>query len=510
MTTSSEGALQPETAGGPGAVLAALGGAGRAEVRETHISYVFLAGDSAFKLKKPVVLPFLDYGSRERRRRLCHEEVRLNSRLAPSVYRAVLAVVPDGDTFRLCPGDRPDAVEHVVWMRRFREDRTLAARVAASRVAEADAEAVGARLARFHEEAAIETAGDPCAAARASAEETFAELSELRDPELVRLVDAGRRFTDGFLRAHGAEMRARRVVDGHGDLRAEHVLLEGGGVEVVDCVEFDPALRHVDPGADLAFLVMDLIRLGAAGLARALVRGYEASGGDAGDDALLAFHAAQRAWVRAKVALVRARQVGEATGSREVRELLELARRLSWRARRPLLLLVGGLSRSGKSTLAAEIGRISGAPVLSSDVVRKQLAGVAPGAHAPAGSYSAEASRRTYTELGRLADRELRRGGVVIVDATFRDAADRAAFVAALGRWPAGTRFVECVAPVELRAERAAAHGAGDASDATPAIAVAQRFDPVTEVEPSRHIVLHTDRPPAVLATEVEERLDVT
>lgn len=390
--TSQSLAAPPDTPPGVEAVLGALCAALPVEVHETHISWVFLAGDSAYKLKKPLVLPFVDYGTHERRRQMCHEEVRLNRRLAPSIYRGVVAVVPSENGFRFEHADHPEAVEHVVWMRRFREQHTLASRVVGGEVESADVEAVAALLAEFHAGATVLGGVDPCESVRAAADETFAELGVLCPPGLLPLVDAGRRFTKSFLHNHGTEMRARarsgRVVDGHGDLRAEHVLVEDGAVEVVDCVEFDPALRGIDAGADLSFLLMDLERLGAADIARELLSAYVAHGGDPGDADLVAFHAAQRAWVRAKVALVRARQLGESS-SAEAQDLLELAQRLSWRARQPLLLLVCGLSASGKSTLAREIGRVSGVEVLSADLVRKRMAGVAPTDHARSEHYTA-------------------------------------------------------------------------------------------------------------------------
>jgi uncharacterized protein len=486
------------------------------EVRETHISWVFLAGQSAYKLKKPIVLPFVDYGTRERRRHMCDEEVRLNRRLAPSIYRGVRAVVPRGDGFRLEPADHPDAVEHVVWMRRFREERTLASMVARGAVREVDIEAVGARLAEFHAAAPVVSHVEQVAATRAASEETFNVLSELCPPPLLPLVVAGRHFTEAFLRKHGRDLRARTragcVRDGHGDLRAEHVLLDGE-LEVVDCLEFDPALREIDVGADLSFLVMDLERLGEPGLARRLVQAYRAGGGDPGEDTLIAFHAAGRAWVRAKVALIRARQIGadRQRAEGEAQGLLELARRLSWRARRPLLLVVCGLSATGKSTLARELARISGAATLSSDVVRKRLAGLAPTEHGRPEHYTTAFNRRTYAELGLLTDRELGRTGAAIVDATFRDRADRDAFMAPLG-WTLGeeTRFIECVAPPAIREQRAAARAraASDPSDATPAVVAAQQFDPVSTAGGERHLVLRADRPVAFLADEVEAWLD--
>jgi uncharacterized protein len=277
------------------------------ELRETHISWVLLKGDRAYKLRKPVRLPFLDYGSLERRHRLCREEVRLNRRLAPDVYRGVRALVPDSDGVRLAPEDAHGAIEYLVEMRRYDEDATLARRLDAGTAGADEIAAVGRRIAAFHAGAA--RPADPeraVAAFEAMLSENFATLRELHaDPPLI---DDAERLATAVLAGRRNELlrRARTglVRDGHGDLRAEHVVLERG-IEIVDCVEFDPALREIDVGLDLAFLVMDLLRRDER-LAIALVSAYREAGGDPGDDALVDFFAAQRALIRAKVALVRA------------------------------------------------------------------------------------------------------------------------------------------------------------------------------------------------------------
>ena len=476
------------------------------EVHETHISYVFLTADRAYKLKKAVVLPFVDYGTRERRRAMCEAELRLNRRLAPGVYLAVRSVAPDGPGFALGDADEPAAVEHVVEMTRFDADRTLAARIARGDVSVADVARVAERLARFHRELpAAAATGSPLTPLRIAADETFRTLHELVGVDDRPLVTAGDRFTRAFLAGRADEIAGRAgaglVRECHGDLRAEHVLLNGE-VEVVDCLEFDPVLRTIDVGADLAFLVMDLERLGRGDLAGALVRSYAEHGGDAGSAGLVAFHAAQRAWVRAKVALLQGRE-------RDARDLLHLARTLAWRARGPLLLLVCGLSGSGKTTLAHELESRSGAPVFSSDPVRKSLAGLDPSERARPEHYEEAFNRRTYEELARLARRELDAGRSAIVDATFRHSADRRSFLAALGPDAPAPVFVECVAPRATLLERSAARARqSGVSDATPDVVRAQRFDFLAEAQPARHAIVRTDQPTSTIAAAVEERLD--
>jgi len=484
------------------------------EVVESHISWVFLAGDRAFKLRKPVVFPFLDYGTPERRREMCEAEVRLGQRLAPDLYLGVRPVTrSEGGGWALgAPGDPGE--EHVVEMRRFDESRTLAALVSRG---EADAElvrSVARRVARFHRSAEPAPPGSFDAGAVAdTVSENFGTLLPYADALGSKELAAAHRFAVAFLHARHEQLedRATRgfVRDCHGDLRAEHVILEGGSVEVFDPLEFDPALRQIDVSADLAFLVMDLVAAGAADLGTALISEYESAGGDHGGRPLLFFYAAYRAWVRAKVACLRA---GELEPSErgdplaEARQFAELARRLAWRARGPLVIVVCGASATGKTHLAEHLASISGLLHLSSDVVRKEIAGLAPQQRAPESDYSEDMSVRTYQELGsRAADAP----DGAIVDATFRRKAHRAAFADAFG---GHALFVECLAPVAVVAERAARRELDPerVSDATAEIAARQRaeFEPLDEVPPGAHLSLRTDRPLGEQLAELEAWLD--
>jgi hypothetical protein len=485
------------------------------EVVESHISWVFLAGDRAYKLRKPVVFPFLDYGTAERRRELCEEEVRLGRRLAPGLYLGVRPLVETADGWTLGdPGG--DGAEHVVEMRRFDPRQTLAALIDAGAAQEATVRAVARRIVEFHAAAPAAAPGrfGPEAVA-ATVGENFSTVLPyaplLGEAELA----AAHRFAVGFLhtRRHLLEERVARgfVRDCHGDLRAEHVILDGGGVEVFDPLEFDPALRETDVSADLAFLVMDLLNAGADELAEALIDEYEAAGGDYGGRGLLFFYAAYRAWVRAKVACLRAGElpVDQRAGPlAEARRFARLARRLAWKARAPLVLVVCGSAATGKTVLAHAIVELSGMEHLSSDVVRKELAGLAPHERAPAATYSDEASLDTYRELGRRAAARADSGAVV--DATFRCRSHRAAFATAFG---ASAVFVECRAPGRVVAERARSREADPnrVSDATAEIAAAQsaEFEPLDELPASRHLLLRTDRPVEELVLELEAALDL-
>ncbi|HYN50077.1 MAG TPA: AAA family ATPase [Thermoleophilaceae bacterium] len=485
------------------------------KVVETHISWVFLAADRAYKLRKPVVFPFLDYGTLERRRHMCEEEVRLGRRLAPNVYVGVRPLLK-GDTGWTLGEAGAKGSEYVVEMRRFDERLTLAALQRAGAVDAATMRAVAARVAAFHEAATPASPGsfDPEAVA-ATVSENFSTLIPY---ELVlgqATLAGAHRFAVAFLHAHSGLIERRTeqgfVRDCHGDLRAEHVLVENDGVAVFDPVEFDPSLREIDVSAELAFLVMDLMDVGAEDLADTLIREYEAAGGDPGGRPLLYFYAAYRALVRAKVACLRAGELpphqARSQSLAEARRLVELARRLAWCARRPLVLVFCGASATGKTYLAGAVSALSGLPHLSSDLVRKELAGVDPTQRAPLTSYTDDESRDTYRELGARTARAASVGAVV--DATFRRRSHREAFTAA---FPGNALFVECRAPASVVAERAARRESDPdrVSDATPAIAAGQLadFEPLDEVLADSHLLLRTDRPLETLLDDLEAGLD--
>ena len=351
------------------------------------------------------------------------------------------------------------------------------------------------------------------AAVAATVSENFGTLLPYSDALGAGELAAAHRFAVAFLHARHEQLedRATRgfVRDCHGDLRAEHVILEGDSVEVFDPVEFDPDLRRIDVSADLAFLVMDLVAAGADDLAGTLISEYESAGGDHGGRSLLFFYAAYRAWVRAKVACLRAGELAPADRARpltEARHFAELARRLAWRARGQPVIVICGASATGKTHLAERVASLSGLPHISSDVVRKQLAGLAPEQRAPESEYSDDMSIRTYRELGARAAAET---DGAIVDATFRRSAHRAAFAETFG---GQALFVECLAPAAVVAERAARRELDPerVSDATAEIAALQwaEFEPLDEVAPAAHLALRTDRQVDELLAELEAWID--
>jgi aminoglycoside phosphotransferase family enzyme/predicted kinase len=494
------------------------------DVRETHISWVLLTEQTAYKLKKPLVLPFLDYGTTERRREMCDAEVNLNRRLAPDLYLGVRGAMRTPHGVELGDADDPRAVDYVVEMRRYDEDQTVASLLARGELGEADIAAAGRLLARFH--ALCPAARDAGQGAWRTEQRISRNLDELVGVATVR-AERGRiralaRFLGAFVDTHAETLDERAaaglVREGHGDLRAEHVVIprEGGEVTVVDCAEFDAGLRTHDVADDLAYLVMDLVALGGERFVAPLVGAYRAAGGDCGEDPLLAFFAVHRALVRAKVILVRANQIPASSPERgqaraHAREMLAVAERFSWRARLPLAIVVCGGPASGKSHLAEAIARAARLPKLGSDPLRKALAGIGPSERADPLTYSEAFSRATYAELGRRAAGEISDSGGAIVDATFRRRDDRAAFADGFAD-AAPLVFVQCTAPAAVLAQRAAQRQRDPEriSDATPEIVEreSERWQPLDEVPAASHLILRTDRAVEAVADDVIALLD--
>jgi aminoglycoside phosphotransferase family enzyme/predicted kinase len=479
------------------------------ELRETRISWVFLAGERVYKVKKPVVLPFLDYVSLERREAMCQEELRLNRRLAPDAYLGVRAIRRSGSALALDAADGGEIVEWAVEMRRLPEERTAARLLREGRLESGHLRALARRLAEFHRRAVpVPPAEAGPAAVGEMVRENLRELTRLAGEVVDRSrLRAAARFATAWLDAnearHAERSRRGRFREGHGDLRLEHVVFEDG-IVVFDCVEFDPALRRIDVAADLAFLVMELHEAGAADLAGELVSAYREAGGDPGRNGLLSFYAAYRALVRAKLHYLEARELPERSPGRERAcsagdRLLALSERFAWRTRLPLVLVICGVSGSGKTTLARVLAEASALPHLSSDMVRKRLTGLAPHERAPASSYGDELSARTYAELGAAAGAALRQSGGALVDATFRCGRDRRAFREALGPGCDRVLFVECRAPRRVLVARAdeRAGRPGSVSDATAEVVQRQlrELEPLDDATAAGHVVLRTDRP---------------
>ncbi|HEX6711611.1 MAG TPA: AAA family ATPase, partial [Rubrobacter sp.] len=424
-TTLVEGLLRPEAyPWRPAAV----------ELVETHVSWVFLAGDRVVKVKKPVSYGFVDHTTLESRRRSCEDEVRLNHRLTEGVYLGVVPIVREAAGYHVDAEGMP--VEWATLMRRLPAEGMLDALLAVGEIPPHLGERLANRLIPFHRDEAALCEGpaeEIAAAASTVVTENLAELEPFAaDPLGPAQLGLVTEALQGFVAERGDLLHSRAAAgwirEGHGDLRVEHVCLEGGpdgAIQIFDCVEFSRALRCADVASDLAFLLMDLERLGAREAAATLVARYRAADVTL-PDTLLRFYKAHRALVRAKVACLRRRAFADATAqdglTLEAADYLDLATAAAVTVR-PALIAMTGLSGTGKSTVAAALARALDIPVFTSDVVRKALAGQAGPAPAAweQGLYAPERIEATYERLWTLATQTLATGRATILDATFLD-----------------------------------------------------------------------------------------
>ncbi|NKE65698.1 AAA family ATPase [Ramlibacter sp. RBP-2] len=462
----------------PGASLvAALAASLAAQVIETHISWVLLAGDEAWKIKKPVRLPFVDYGSLAARRHCCAEEVRLNQRLAPSLYLGVSRITGTALAPRI--DGAGEAIEYAVRMRRFAVGALFSEQLAAGTLGPAQVDALAALLGDFHEQAPPATPdsghGSPEGRRRVAfaalegtgAVATAAELGRLR-PWLGAQADT----LDALWRER---LRAGRVREGHGDLHLDNVVSLDGKVAAFDGIEFDPALRWIDVIDDLAFAVMDLAARGRRDFAFRLLDGWLARTGDHQGVEALRFAAVYRALVRAQVEQLRGPDRADAA-----RRYVDAA--LSWtRPPAPALTITHGLPGSGKTFQSQRLLERTGAIRIRSDVERKRLAGLAMledsrahGLHL----YTADATRRTYAQLEARARALLAAGWPVILDAAFLRRDERAAARALAEELRVPFAILDCQAPPGVLRERLLARR-GDASEA--GVAVLERLEAVAE-----------------------------
>lgn len=493
------------------------GSAESVELIETHISWVVLTASHAYKLKKPVRLPFLDFTELVQRRRYCEEELRLNQRLAPALYLDVVAIGGTAEApVLLEPGDHQPAIDYAVRMRRFGADALLVERVMTGRASVAELRDLARDLADFH--GAADTAvPDAGYASPAQIEGAVGDvLTQLEStPHRVRLA-AWRDWVRAEAGALAPCWRLRRaqgfVREGHGDLHLANVVWFQDRLQAFDCLEFQPAFRWLDMMNDIGFLTMDLRAHGRPDLAAGLLDDYLQYGGDYGGLRVLRFYEVYRALVRLLVAGLRGDpMVAEAAGGgdqaqaakprsqegptdasvpRAASSAAQLAggtarRRPDYRlcldellrqdATAPRLVLTQGLSGSGKSTVARQLVEQFGMIRLRSDVERKRLFGLTPEQASRVDGldiYTPEATRQTFGRLEALAETVLAAGYAVVVDATFLRRDERRRFQVLAQRLGVAYAVLQCEAGLDTlraRIRRRAAQG-GDPSEADEAV----------------------------------------
>lgn len=448
-----------------------------ADIAETHSAVVVFAGDRAYKFKKPVRFDFLDFSTRDARNLAIRRELELNRRLAPDVYLGVAEVTgPDDET-----------CEPLLVMRRMPAARRLTTLVERRAKLEREVRSIARAIAAFHATAPTSSAIARSGSPDVVMDKLERDLTDLREFagdvfETAALDEAAyrsRRYLSGRSRLLEARIASGWVRDGHGDLLADDIFCLDDGPRILDCLDFSDELRCGDVLADVAFLAMDLERLGAADLAAQLLTSYDEFSGEQHPASLADYYIAFRALIRAKVGAIRARQ-GVADARPTAAALVDLAL-AHLRRGRVALVVVGGAPGTGKSTLAAGIAARRGSVLLRSDVVRKELAGRRPeepaGGPLGAGLYTDAATHATYAELLTRARIALELGETVVLDASWTRSEHRSAAVDAASSTAADLVQLRCdVAPAvaDARVEHRRAH-AVDASDADTVVAEALR-----------------------------------
>ena len=499
-----------------------------AECRETHISWVFLTDSGAWKVKKPVELGFLDFGTLSSRKVACEAEVELNARLAPGVYLGVFPIRrgPDGRHHAVSDGE---IVDWAVRMKRLPDARRADILLAQGRLEPAIVDRLAIHLARFHERAdsrpEIARYGTAAAVGQSVRENFIQTRGVIEDYLPAKQALEVERWQTDFLHDHAClfeeRVRAGRVRDGHGDLRLEHVYVgPGDRFTILDCIEFNERFRFADVCSDLAFLSMDLAWNRRVDLAERLLARYAREANDHDLYSVVDFYESYRAYVRGKISTMLAEDAGvpEETRERathEARRYFLLALSADRRSLlTPSLVAVGGLIASGKSTVADWLSAELGAPVVDADRVRKHMLGMRPTEHAQddawKGAYDPSFTEDVYGEVLRRASVVLASGRPVIVDASFRSVQLRQAARSLAEKHGVPFQFIECRATADTCRARLVERARGESvSDGRLAVfeEFSSRFEPVTELPRNHHFVIDTDQPPRAVQSAVRRSI---
>lgn len=480
---------------------------------QTHISYIFLTGEYAYKVKKPANFGFLDFSTLEKRHHFCQEELRLNRRLSP-LYLAVLPIRAgeEGSAYQL-GGDTGEVVEYTLQMRQFDQEQLFSRLFERGELTTERMQELGKLVASFHTSAEtnseIQAFGD-VAMVRSVAEDNYkTSLPYVSRAQTQSQLDQTRAFSEQFFQDHADWFRQRqaegKIRECHGDLHLNNVCLYEGQIQVFDCIEFNQEFRRIDVIYDAAFMVMDLEFQGRPDLANAFLNAYLEQTGDYWGAALLPLYLSMRAYIRAKVSSLMLDDTGiPETEKQQAQERAAAYYRLAWeytQRRQGQLILTSGLSGSGKTTVARQVARSLNAIHLRSDALRKQLAGIPLDQRGDqegdygSGIYTPEMTQKTYDRLLELGIFLVQQGFPVILDAKYDRQALRQGAIAQAQAAQIPLQILHCTAPLEVLRERLQ-NRKGDIADATADLLADQQqaAEPFTEAEQPHVRTIHTDQ----------------
>lgn len=471
-------------------------------VLQTHAAYVVLTGEYAYKVKKPVNLGFLDFSTLEKRHFFCHEELRLNSRHTPDVYLAVVPIVAHHGEFRLGTG-AGEIVDYALKMRQFPQSGLLSAVFACGELTLEQMTQLGQRVAAMHALAptnrAIQAFGSLDAIAQVIADNYRSGQAYVGRDQTAQQHAETKAFTDTLLRDH-PEWFAQRQADGmirecHGDLHLNNVYYQAGAMHPFDCIEFNPAFRNIDVLYDVAFMLMDLDVRGRRDLAYQFLNSYLEQTADYAGAVLLPLYASMRAYVRAKVqSLLGDDQHLSAADRAQFHQQAARYYRYAWEATRRQsgrIIVMLGLSGSGKSTVGQALAQQRGAIHIRADAVRKHLGGVPLAERGADALYTPAMSERTYARLLELAMFLASHGQTVILDAKYDRQRRRQTVLEQAQAAGLPVHFVNCTAPQAMLRQRIEQRQ-HDVSDATVAILAGQVFEPLSAAEERLTLTIDT------------------
>jgi len=442
---------------------------GFVETVQTHISYVFIAGDIVYKVKKPVNFGFLDFTTLEKRKFYCEEELRLNRRLAQGIYLRVdpLAI---NDKGIFVAGEGKTIVDYAVVMKKLPLDKMLKTLLAQGQADEKIMDTIAAKIAAFHKEAQtgghIDEMGE-IKTIRHNHEENFAQTKKYIGITIssyqYEFISA---YVENFLSKNEILFKKRvsehKIRDCHGDLHLEHICV-ADDIIIYDCIEFNERFRCSDVAAEIAFFTMDLDFNGYPSYAESFARSYLKYSGDSDLLRLLDFYRCYYAYVRGKVISFRLDQKEMPENERQdiaktAAKYFELSCNYAARLEKPALILTAGLMGSGKSYQARILSKILGAEVIRTDSLRKEMLNIDPTQQRHEdfgqGIYSDEASRRTYEKIYELAAEYIKQGKPVIIDASFKKRTERQKAYALAKNLGVPFYVIECYCPDDVTKKR--------------------------------------------------------
>lgn len=462
---------------------------------QTHVSYVLLTGDYAYKVKKPVNFGFLDYSTLEKRHHFCQEELRLNQRGAAELYLEVLPIsqVENGLAFS-SSDNSAEPIDYVVKMRQFPQETLLTELYDRGELTETLLQDLAKTIAQFHQASAtneyIRSFGE-VERVRQAFDENYAQTEHyIGGPQTQAQFDETRAYTDRFFSEQrelfANRIQQNRIRECHGDLHLRNIAFWQDKLWLFDCIEFNEPFRFVDVMYDLAYIVMDLEARQRPDLSTLFLNTYAEQTGDWEGLAVLPIYVSRQTYVRAKVTSFLLDDPSVPTTEKDkAKETAALYYRLAWEYTQPRqgrLMLMSGLSGSGKSTTARLLAKKLGAIHLRSDAVRKHLGGVPLEQRGNDDLYSPEMTQKTYSRLLELGVMLANQGYPVILDAKYDRQSLREAVVAEAQAHQLPLQIFHCDAPVEVLRDRLNQR-TGDIADATADLLPKQFFEPFTAQE---------------------------